>query len=147
MTNKYYELIHKMIAVNRMHKKAIDTAVDNIGVQRSKHQILMIISKNEPITSQKQIADKLGVSPASVTGSLGALERDGLIKRTVGKDSRYNEICVTERGREIVDMTRAHFCGVDAKTFEGLSDSDIAALEGYYDIIYNNLKKLTEVEE
>ena len=94
MTNKYYELIHKMIAVNRMHKKAIDTAVDNIGVQRSKHQILMIISKNEPITSQKQIADKFGVSSASVTGSLGALERDGLIKRTVGKEFGSEEVLV-----------------------------------------------------
>ena len=142
--SRHYEIIHKMITVSKMHKKAIDTVVDNIGVQRSKHRILMMLSQNDHTASQKQIAEKLDVSSAAVTVSLTALERDGLITRNSGSDSRYKEISVTEKGKAIVEVTNNHFINVDKMTFEGLSEQDLYALEKCFDKMLDNLKKVSE---
>ena len=144
--SRHYEIIHKMITVSKMHKKAIDTAVDNIGVQRSKHRILMMLSQSDHTASQKEIAEKLDVSSAAVTVSLTALERDGLITRNSGADSRYKEISVTEKGKAIVEVTQNHFINVDKITFEGLSEQDLCALEKCFDKMLDNLKKGSEEE-
>ncbi|MBE6645961.1 MAG: MarR family transcriptional regulator [Ruminococcaceae bacterium] len=144
--DRNYVLIHKIITANRMHKKAIETVVDDIGIHRSRHQILMNLAKNDKFKSQKEIAEHLGITQAAMTGALSKLERDGLISRTVGADNRYNEISITEKGREIIERSRAHFIEVDKKTFSGFSDEELEVFSKCIDKMQNNLKAILEEE-
>ena len=141
---RLHEVIFKLIETNKLHKMAIETAVDEIGLHRNRHHLLMYIARHESFSSQKEIADRLGVTPAAITMSLTALERDGLIVRKSGADSRSNKITVTDKGRELIDRSRTHFTDVDIQTFAGLSESEIDALESCLDKIINNLKNKTE---
>ena len=43
--NKFYSLIGMLLATNRLHKKAIETVVDDIGIHRGRHRLLMNLSK------------------------------------------------------------------------------------------------------
>ena len=140
-------IIRKMIVVNRMHKRAIETVVDDIGIHRSKHQILMKLAKHKTIKSQKEIAEELGITQAAMTISLTKLERDGLITRISGKDNRYNEISITEKGTEIVEKSREYFAEIDRQTLSGLSEEQLSSLSVCMDMIYSNLCKLNSREE
>jgi DNA-binding MarR family transcriptional regulator len=106
----------------------------------------MKLSRSDVVKSQKEIAQSLEITQAAMTVSLSKLEKDGLIIRSVGKDSRYNEISVTELGREIVERSRSHFSNVDSKTFEGISEDELKVFEHCLDIMSENLKKITEKE-
>ena len=88
--SKCYRVIGKMISANRLHRKAIETAVDDIGIHRSRHQVLMNLAKR-CFASQKEIAEHLGITQAAMTVSLTKLERDGLISRNFNhrKGKRY----------------------------------------------------------
>ncbi len=144
---KNYIIIDKMITTNQMHKKAIETAVDDIGMNRSRHRLLMNLARQGKFRSQKEIADHLEITQAAVTVSLSKLERDGLIERSCGEDNRFNEISITEKGREIVEKSRAHFAAIDEVCFDGFSDSELDCFGKMLDRIRQNLKKYAERTE
>ena len=137
--DKNYERIHKMILANKMHRQAIETAVDDIGIHRGRHMVLMNLAKAEKIGSQKEIAERLGITQAAMTVSLSKLERDGLIERKTGSDNRYNEIEITEKGKDIVCRSKSHFSEVDRATFFGIEEDELMVFERCLDKIYSNL--------
>ena len=139
---RFYEIVHKMIIANKMHKQAIETVIDDIGIHSGRHRILMHLAKRDSIKSQKEIADELGITQAAMTMSLSKLEAEGLVKRSVGSDSRYNEIVITERGKEIVELSKSHFFGVDERTFDGISDVELEIFEKCLDKIHINLSEM-----
>lgn len=139
---RLHGVIFKLIEANKLHKMAIETAVDEVGLHRNRHHLLMYLSRHGALSSQKEIAERLGVTPAAITMSLSALERDGLIVRT--SDGRANKITVTDKGRELIERSRSHFAEVDRNTFLGLPEDRIAALEECLDKMIVNLKEITE---
>ena len=141
---RLHEVIFKLIETNKLHKMAIEKAVDKIGLHRNRHHLLMYIARHESFASQREIANGLGVTPAAITMSLTALERDGLIMRKSGADPRSNEITVTDKGRELIAGSRAHFTEVDMQTFADFSGEEIDALENCLDKMINNLKNIAE---
>lgn len=136
---KNYELVRKMITTNKMHKQAIETVVDDIGIHRGRHLILMNLAKAERFSSQKEMAERLQITQAAMTVSLSKLERDGLISRKTGADSRYNEIEITEKGKEIVERSKSHFATVDSKVFLGIDEDELVVFEKCLDKMYANL--------
>ena len=144
---EYYEYIHKMLSTNKLHRKAIETVVDNICIHPSRHRVLMNLARQGTIRSQKEIAESLGISPAAATGSLSGLEKDGLISRSAGADGRFNEITITERGRELVDLTKEHFFEVDKETFRGLSQEELDVFLHCLNVMEDNLIRITTRED
>ena len=136
--------IELMICTDRMHKCRIDETAGRFGMGRTAHKMLMYLSRTSKCPSQKELADKFSITPAAVTGVLKRLETEGYILRTIGKDTRYNEISITEKGRKMVESTRTSFRLVDSSLFEDFSDEE---LEGYIralEKIQRNLKKGNE---
>ena len=133
MDNIVSRAVDMMIRTDHMHKSLIDGIVKDIGIHRTQHRMLMHISRKGTLTSQKELADHLGITPPAVTGALKKLESDGYVKRSLGHDNRYNELEITEKGREIVARTKKLFTSADREIFDGFSeeelDSYIACLE------------------
>lgn len=141
---RLHSLIFKMITSNKLHKMAIEKAVDETGLRRNKHHMLMHLAKHGAFSSQKEIAERLGITPAAVTLTLSSLEKDGLITRKCGKDSRFNEITITNKGLGLVSRSREHFQKVDRLAFEGISEREVEVLESCLDKMIENLLKETE---
>ncbi len=141
-------VVGDMMRTTHMHKKVIDTVVvNNIGIHRIRHQVLMKLARADKFKSQKEIAEHLGITQAAMTGALSKLEKDGLILRTAGKDNRFNEISITDKGREIVQLTKKHFTNVDSYAFEGISDEDIGVFVSCLSRVRANLEKFLERNE
>ena len=113
--------------------------LEGTGVYRSQHQILMFASHN-PNVSQKDLAEMYGVSGATMAVSLKKLEKGGYINRLVDQhDNRCNQICITEKGRKVVEESVLIFQRLERCMFEGFSEHDMDVLGNLLDRIYGNL--------
>ena len=138
----YTESIKAMIALNRLHRKVFENEVSKTGLHRTGHFILMSIAKEGKLPSQKDLAGRLGITPAAVTLALDKLEEDGLVMRKTAQDTRFNEIAITEEGRKIVSRSRAYFAKVDAAAFEGITDAEREIFDKVVCKMNNNFKKI-----
>ncbi len=147
MDNKVFNAINRLMKINRGHKHLIDSQVAKIGIHRTQHRILMHLARAGNLPSQKQLAFAFDITPAAITGALKKLEKDGYIERKNGADNRFNEVTITEKGREVVGKTRELFAEVDNSLFDSFSDTELTVFSEYLDRIIENLKGKEENEK
>lgn len=142
------EVIHQFIQTNRLHRRVIERFADKLDLHCACHRMLMHISCVDNIPSQKELAEHFKISPAAVATTLKRLEADGYIERSKSpdlKDSRVNEISVTERGRRAAEDTEKYFRFVDSSALDGFSDDDIDTLVSLLDRMQDNLHKIEDL--
>ncbi len=140
MENEIYSAVNKLMKIQRGHKQIIDSHVFEIGIHRTQHRILMHLARRGFLPSQKELAEHLELTPAAVTCALQKLENDGFIERKLGSDNRFNEITITEKGREIVEKTRALFSTVDNSLFKDFTEAELHEFTLYLERILLNMK-------
>ena len=123
--NKLERAIDMMIRTDHMHKALIDSRVRDIGIHRTQHRILMHLARHGKLPSQRELAEHLDITPAAVTGALKKIEADGYIERRLGQDTRYNELQITDKGRELVTRSREMFSEIDRSLFDGFTDEEL----------------------
>lgn len=138
------EAINMMIKTDHMHKCMIDYRVRSLGIHRTQHRILMHLAKHEKLPSQKELAEHLDVTPAAVTGALKKIEKEGYVERTLGHDNRYNELRITEKGRNLVNETKKLFAEADSSMFAGFSDEELETYISCLEKLQANIRKQCE---
>lgn len=121
----------------------LDRCNEGHGLQPGQHHVLMAIHRltqdGQPF-SQKDIARRLNITPAAVTVTLKKMEKKGMVEKTVNdKDNRYNQISLTEKGRQIVADSEKTFRYINRQTFQGFTDEELSTLDGYLRRIQQNL--------
>ncbi len=85
--------------LERKHRTAVDSLLTKNGLCNiGQPMVLSILSQQEDgtIESQKELAKRLRVSPATVTVSLKSMERDGYVKKlSNSEDLRCKPIAIT----------------------------------------------------
>jgi DNA-binding MarR family transcriptional regulator len=132
--------VEMMIRTDHLHRALIDSRAQETGVHRTQHRILMHLARHEHLPSQKELAAHLDITPAAVTGALKKMERDGYIERTLGQDNRFNEIRITEKGRDLVKLTRRLFSEADMSVFEGFSEQELEAYLRFLEKMQENMR-------
>lgn len=136
-----HRLVEKYMKINRIQRSVIERQLGKTGVYRSQHQILMFVA-DSPNVSQKDIAAKYEVSTATIAVSLKKLEKGGYIRRIVDeKDNRVNQICITEKGKKVVEDSVRIFKRIESRMFEGFSDEDFNKMGELLDKVFANLEK------
>ena len=140
MEEKFLLEMRKMIKIQKKHKSLIESKTSCFGLHTSHHRALMYLSRKGSLLSQKELAQHLEITPAAVTGILQKLELDGYIERNLGEDNRYNEIKITEEGKNIVDKTRVIFCEIDKSVFESFTEDEMNLLLSFLERISDNME-------
>ena len=92
--------------------------------KRGQDGILTIIAQQPGIT-QKELGEKLGIQPASVSELLMKLERKGLVAREKSEqDRRSIQVQLTEAGRQLLDASAEDH----SDPFQALSPQEQAQL-------------------
>lgn len=83
------------------------------GISQGRYMVLMMLERPCVVSGMlpSEIADKLGVTRATVTGLLDGLEKDGLISRQMHPEDR-RAFCIelTNKGREfLADLLPEHY--------------------------------------
>ena len=142
-----HALQHRLMRVNRLHRKAVDKSMSETGLHKSQHMMLMYLSR-EKCSSQKNIAEHFDISPAAVAVSLKKLEADGYINRQRGEnDCRFNEIEITEKGKQVVNFSHDMFVRIDEASFDGVSMQERKVFADVLEKMSENLKSLGGKDE
>lgn len=144
---KLSRAINMMIKTDHMHRHLIDSKIGVLGLHRTQHRILMHLARHDKLPSQKELSDHFDITPAAVTGAIQKLEQQGYVERSLGQDNRYNELRITEKGRELVEKTRMLFCEVDSSMFEGFTDEELDTYISCLEKLQANIKKQCERKE
>lgn len=83
---------------------AFDRAFEAHGLSPGRYSVLMALEVERPSLAPSEIADRLGVTRATVTGLIDGLVRDGLVAHAAdGPDRRRKAISLTARGELLID--------------------------------------------
>ncbi len=139
------ELQHNIINLfhqsDRNMKRVISKKVEDTGVYRSQHRLLMILGKHSDC-SQSVIAEKLDVSPAAVAVSLKKLERSGYISRQCNaEDNRINHVVMTDKGKEVISRSIRYFQEIEDAAFEGFSEEELERCQAFLIRMIDNEEK------
>jgi len=101
------------------------------NITQGRFGVLMILWKNcgsggrEAALSPAELADRTGVTRATMTGLVDTLERDGLVTRAPdAQDRRMMAVCLTEKGRTVLhEILPGHFQRM-AALMQALSESE-----------------------
>jgi len=138
------EIIFQLINFAVKHRKIMQNYLDETGVYQAQHRLLMEISHN-PSVSQKDIANSMGVSAASIAVSLKKLKKGGYINKEIDEgDNRLNQITITEKGKEVVEQSKKIFDLADRKVFEGFTEEEKSTLFILLRKLDANLAKMEE---
>ena len=139
MSKLYKEAVKKMCRVTLLHRYAISTSLSGMKLYRGQPEILEYLNEHGDC-SQKELADFLGVTPASIATSLKRMSKSGFIEKTSDEnDRRINRLRLTERGKEIRLAGRNECDRVDKAMFNGFSSEEIAVFSGMLSRIADNL--------
>jgi len=137
-------IVHQLISFAIKHRKIMQHYLDETGVHHAQHRLLMEIHRN-PNASQKEIANVMDVSAATIAVSLKKLEKGGYIHKVMDEaDNRLNQITITDKGNRVVAQSKQIFESTDRKLFEGFTDEEKDTLSYLLGKLDANLAKMEE---
>ncbi len=140
MRGKFFELSEKMMRLHLLRRIQMQKAAPE-GLHFGQFPLLEYIVENGPCT-QREMAEKTGVTPASVAISTKRLARVGLIEKQAAKeDLRCNKVFATERGRTLMESCRGEFDACDTKMFSGVREEDLETFGAVLDKLIENLSE------
>ncbi len=124
-------LVHEIITLTVTHRYRVGKAASKLGLYFGQPGILEYISLNNGCT-QKELAEHLHISPASVATTLKRMEKSGFIARKEDKnDSRKKRLMATEKGVNALRNFRIVCDETDVQLFNGFSDEEKEQLMSY----------------
>ena len=144
------EILHKFIQTNRLHRRIIERYGTRIELNCSEHRMLFFISKDGSLASQKELAQRLKISPAAVANTIKKLETDGYVERSKARDGcdfRANEITLTDKGRLAVTDSEKYFRYVDTTALADFTQDELDELCRLLEKIQNNLHSIEDIPE
>jgi len=134
--------------VHQAHRAAVGAELARRGLSEVNPMILAILKHMEQTQpqsfSQRDMADVLHISPAAVTNSLKAMEKNGYISREPEEnDARRNRVELTDKGRAAVDGCEEALLTVSERMLAGFSPEERTLLADFRSRMLTNLR--TEV--
>lgn len=130
--------------LRQAYRSAVQAELDGAGLHEVSHPLLLCIlrgaAQDQGLT-QRELAQRLEVSPAAVTTSLKSLEKRGYIHREPQPgDARRNRVCLTEEGRRAVDACAGCFQRVNDRLVRGFSEEEKEQMYRLFRKMLDNLR-------
>ncbi|MBQ2903565.1 MAG: winged helix-turn-helix transcriptional regulator [Clostridia bacterium] len=139
MDNSCHRAAHNLHRVSLLSRYRVITALSGLKIYRGQPEILGYLVDHGDC-SQKELADSLGVSPASIATSLKRMSKAGFIERTPDEnDRRINRIRITTAGKNVLLSGKSECDKIDKIMFNGFSEEEITAFSDMLSKIADNL--------
>lgn len=117
----------------------------NIGVGQV--PILKLLGENGTMT-QRQIAEEIRVTPATICGTMKRMEKAGLIRRqSNARDGRVTCISLTDEGRTRMTEAKDAIDRSHSEMLSGFSDEELQMLHDFVKRMGENLSRAVETAE
>lgn len=126
---------------HRAFVKALTDELAPHGILSGQWSVLRILWDIEGLT-QVELADRMRVEKASLTGVLEGMERRGLILRVRNEDDRRKiNITLTAQGRRLKRQLLPYAAEINRKATRGMSGAEKAQLRGLMEKLIQNLER------
>ncbi len=131
-----YLLNHLAFVMGRQSDQILQ---ERLGIGFSQFKILMVLKKN-PHIQQKDIAQRLGQTEASISRQIKLLHDDGLLQTVKRPENKREHITtLTLKGERFTDEALEILAGFGDPIFEPLSDKQKANLIDHLQVIHDGL--------
>jgi MarR family transcriptional regulator for hemolysin len=118
----------RLSQTTRVVERAFDEALGQAGGTLPIWLILLNLTIRKP-ANQRDLAEAVGVTEATLTHHLNVMDARGLVTRTRGAaNRRVQVVTLTEAGETAFARLRDAAIAFDAKLRAGLADADLATL-------------------
>ena len=124
---------------------ALDACLSKHGLLQGRWWVLILLMREEDKTSQPSIlADKAGVTRATMTGLLDGLEQSGLIARVFAKEDRRTVLInLTDAGVKKLDNVMPDYYRRIRRCMQGLDEEQRQQLQKILALINLGIPALT----
>lgn len=93
------------------------------------------------VSAQRELADALHVSPATIAMSLRSLERAGYVEKLPDPtDQRRKAVCLTPKGEMAITICVKAYEQVEHGMFQGFSPEELSQVHNYHTRMLRNLR-------
>src|SRR5579871_628889 len=129
----------RLSSTGRRLQRAFDAALGDVGGSLPVWLVLLNV-KIRGVVKQRDLAAAVGVTEATLTHHLTALERNGIVRRRREESNRRVQLVqLTEAGEERFLALRAAAVAFDARLRQGIEPDELITLEGLLDRIAANV--------
>ncbi len=121
---------------------ALDTCLSRHGLLQGRWWVLILLMREENLTSTPSaLADKAGVTRATMTGLIDGLERDGLVERLLdSRDRRSVSVKLTAAGQSRLDTVMPDYYRRLHDCMAGLNEVDRERLHEILNLIGSGIE-------
>lgn len=121
--------------------------MENMNIGVGQVPILKLLAENGTMT-QRQIAEEIRVTPATICGTIKRMERAGLIQRASAEsDGRVTCISLTDEGRERAQQAMAMIERSHRELMHGFSDEELRQMQDFVRRMGENLVRAIGTSE
>ena len=129
----------EMMHVHRQLMQYGSRAMEKLNIGVGQMPILLLLDERKTMT-QRQIAEEIRVTPATICGTLKRMEKNGFIIRTPDEnDARISRVQLTEAGKAQCEHARRIFDETCRQMLSCLDDDSIARLSSLLTRIQDHL--------
>ena len=124
---------------------ALDKLLAKHGLLQGRWWVLILLMREETFVSTPSVlADKAGVTRATMTGLIDGLERDGLVERIFDpQDRRRISVKLTQAGQDRLDAVMPDYYSRLRECMSGLSEEQRAGLHEMLELITGGIGAFT----
>lgn len=147
MDNNQSKFEVEFTRVIRMYYGRMQAQLAEVGLFRGQPPIMALLSKCDGL-SQKELAQALHLSPATMTVTLKRMEKAGLIHRETDEhDQRILRVHLSEQGKLMFKKGEQQVNSVTSELLEGFSDNEQAMFYEYLHRVAQNMARVVDQEE
>jgi DNA-binding MarR family transcriptional regulator len=125
----------RYLEVGHYLRRVVDARMTAGGLSLARTKVLQVLARRGAL-QQASLAEELGHAARSVTQSVEALEREGLVERTTSPDDRRSKlVTLTPHGARAVTAGAAAGQDVLREIFGALADEELTLLDKLLDTI------------
>lgn len=129
--------------VIRLHYHRIQKLLDKLGLYPGQPPVLFILNKNDG-QSQKELADKMNIKPATMTVMLKRMEKAGFIKKVQDKeDQRVSRVYLTDKGRETMKEVKEVLKSINDECFKNFTEEEKILMRRLFMQMRDNLLEVS----
>jgi DNA-binding MarR family transcriptional regulator len=99
-----------------------DAALQPAGIRSTQFSLLVAVAKKEPITFSA-LSEVLVIDTTTLSRSLRTLEQMGHLKIVSGIDRRERLVCLTSKGREVLEKSLPYWRKVQMEVVSALAET------------------------
>lgn len=139
--NSLYMIFLRII---KLHYQRTHTLLDKVGIYPGQPPMLYVLHRKDG-QSQRELADKLKVKPATITVMLNRMEKSGLVERKQdSNDQRMLRVYLTEKGRKVWLEVREVMKVIENDCFSNFTVEEKILLRRFLMQIRYNLMEVCE---